>query len=87
MLTTALGVLGVVRKQRRLLWCGQTRIHLDEVEGLGNFLELEVVLRENEDQAMGVTKATDLMNSLEIQKQDLVSPAYIDLLLARDSVR
>src|SRR3972149_5605825 len=43
-LTAALGVRGVVRKTRFLYMVGQTRIHLDEVEGLGEFMELEVVL-------------------------------------------
>ena len=42
MLGQALGVLGVVRKQRLLYLVGQTRVHLDSVEGLGDFLELEV---------------------------------------------
>ena len=43
-LARALGVAGVVRKTRHLYLAGNTRIHLDEVEGLGHFLELEVVL-------------------------------------------
>jgi adenylate cyclase class IV len=45
-LTLAHGVLGRVRKARTLYLAGPTRIHLDEVEQLGDFLELEVVLTE-----------------------------------------
>ena len=37
------GVLGVVKKNREVFFVGQTRVHLDLVEGLGTFLELEVV--------------------------------------------
>ena len=38
----SLGELGRVRKQRLLFLVGQTRVHIDTVEGLGHFLELEV---------------------------------------------
>ena len=38
----AVGVKGVVRKRRMLYMVGQTRVHLDQVEGLGDFMELEV---------------------------------------------
>lgn len=41
-LTQSIGVLGVVKKTRLLYMVGQTRIHIDEVDGLGNFVELEV---------------------------------------------
>lgn len=41
-LSEAIGVLGVVKKTRQLFIVEQTRIHLDRVDGLGNFVELEV---------------------------------------------
>ncbi len=79
-LSAALPVRGVVRKRRELLLAGRTRIHLDRVEGLGDFLELEVVLAEGEDPAAGRVEAGNLMASLEIDDRDLVTGAYIDLL-------
>lgn len=41
-LTISNGILGVVKKTRRLFMIDQTRIHIDDVQGLGSFLELEV---------------------------------------------
>lgn len=41
-LSYALGVEGSVRKKRQLFMVGQTRVHIDYVEDLGNFMELEV---------------------------------------------
>ena len=37
-----IGIKGVVRKRRMLYMIGQTRVHVDQVEGLGDFMELEV---------------------------------------------
>lgn len=42
-LTQALGVSGMVKKTRHLFLVGQTRVHVDQVEGLGDFMELEVI--------------------------------------------
>jgi predicted adenylyl cyclase CyaB len=81
-LQQALGVLGCVRKQRTLYLVGQTRIHLDQVEGLGPFVELEVVLQTHQSRADGIEIARELMAELEIQESDLVEQAYVDLLLA-----
>ena len=82
-LAAALGLLGVVRKRRWLFKAGDTRIHLDEVEGLGAFVELEVVLRPGQSAQEGHEIAADLMRQLGIEPGDLVAGAYLDLL--RDS--
>lgn len=82
-LALAYGVRGVVRKTRYLFLVGQTRIHLDEVEGLGHFLELEVVLREGQSDAEGQEIAEDLMASLGVESNDLLEGAYMDLLESR----
>jgi|GEM_PF-536408 len=79
-LARALGLGGRVVKQRNLLQVGRTRVHLDRVAGLGDFMELEVVLREGESADDGVAVAHDLLRRLQIAPSQLVSGAYADLL-------
>jgi adenylate cyclase class IV len=81
-LSRAYGVIGRVRKQRTLFLAGRTRIHVDRVAGLGDFLELEVVLEETERADLGVREAETLMACLGIQPGQLVAGAYLDLLRA-----
>lgn len=84
-LACALGVKGVVRKKRTLYLVSQTRIHLDEVEGLGEFVELEVVMRPGQPASEGHQIIADLTKKLEISQEDLIHSAYIDLLLEKDN--
>lgn len=86
-LSHALGPLGRVRKQRWLLMCGRTRIHIDTVEGLGDFLELEVVLRAEETLAAGQAEAERLLAALQIPPADLQTGAYLDLLREAATMR
>jgi len=79
-LTLAYGSAGRVRKKRLLYMAGRTRIHLDAVQGLGNFVELEVVLREGESADDGVREAKALMEALSIGGSQLIEGAYVDLL-------
>jgi len=79
-LALAYGVSGRVRKQRTLYLVGRTRLHIDRVEGLGDFVELEVVLDENESVDEGTREAHDLMARLGIDASALVEGAYVDLL-------
>jgi adenylate cyclase class IV len=79
-LARAHGVLGRVRKVRQLLLAGPTRIHLDRVEGLGDFLELEVVLCDGQAEAEGAAIAERLLQRLGVPAGQLLSGAYLDLL-------
>ncbi len=60
---------------------GQTRVHCDHVEGLGDFMELEVQMRDGQTPEEGQQIAEELMKKLDVQKEDLIAGAYIDLLL------
>lgn len=79
-LTDAFGIVGRVRKRRILYLAGRTRIHLDRVEGLGDFLELEVVLSDDEPARVGEGEAQFLMECLHVAEEDLVDVAYVDLI-------
>ena len=79
-LTAALEIRGVVAKRRFLYRIGRTRVHLDDVEGLGTFMELEVVLDEDQSIDEGYAIAEKLLEDLKIGEADRVSGAYIDLL-------
>lgn len=84
-LALAYGVVGRVRKNRTLFMAGRTRIHLDRVENLGHFLELEVVLREDESPDVGVREAHELMQRLGVTPSQLIDRAYVDLLATSKS--
>lgn len=79
-LSLAYGQIGRVRKHRTLFLVGRTRIHLDRVEGLGHFLELEVVLADDEPAEVGIREAEELMQRLGIQPAQLIESAYVDFL-------
>ena len=79
-LSMALDVRGVVKKTRYLYMVGQTRIHVDDVEGLGHFMELEVVMREGQTDAEGQAIAEELMRRLGIREDALIEGAYMDLI-------
>jgi predicted adenylyl cyclase CyaB len=84
-LARALGAASVVdrvRKTRWLLLAGATRIHLDRVDGLGDFLELEVVLSAQQGEAEGEAIALSLLQRLGIAPAQLLRGAYLDLLRA-----
>ena len=81
-LERSLGVRAVVRKRRELWLIGTTRIHLDRVEGLGDFVEIEVVLAEGQTHAEAERLGARLMRDLGILPEHGVALAYVDLLEA-----
>jgi adenylate cyclase class IV len=81
-LQRACGVQGRVQKQRLLLMVGPTRIHLDRVQGLGDFMELEVVLQGGQGDAEGAAVAESLMLALGLATAPRLAGAYLDMLVA-----
>ena len=85
-LTRALGVLGVVEKTRRLYTWRHTRIHLDAVRGLGDFLELEAVAREiSLEEAR--EEAETVISRLGLDRARFLDRPYLELLLEGDAHR
>ncbi|MGX9900785.1 class IV adenylate cyclase [Arthrobacter sp. SA17] len=81
-LIDAYGEIGRVRKHRTVFRVGQTRVHLDRVDGLGDFLELEVSVDDTMDPAAAASEADSLLAALGIEESALVKGAYLDLLIA-----
>jgi predicted adenylyl cyclase CyaB len=79
-LSAAYGQAGRVCKTRTLFMAGRTRIHLDRVKGLGDYLELEVLLAEDEPAEAGVAIANGLLKELGVSPEQLVDRAYVDLI-------
>ena len=74
-----------MQKTRTLLLVGRTRVHLDRVQGLGHFLELEVVLEDDEPLEAGIAEAHDIMARLGVAPAQLIEGAYLDLLAQQQS--
>ncbi len=79
-LSAALGVRGVVRKRREVHMYHNVRIHLDDVEGLGTFVELEAVVSPEADEELSLTRLDTLCGLLGLSRGDGVAGSYADLL-------
>jgi predicted adenylyl cyclase CyaB len=79
-LSAALGVRGVVRKRREVHMYHNVRIHLDDVEGLGTFVELEAVISPEVDEHVSLTRLEALCGLLGLSRDDGIAGSYADLL-------
>jgi homotetrameric cytidine deaminase len=83
-LDAALGTLVVVDKERHLLLWHGVRIHLDTVDGLGSFVELEGVAPPDSDLSDEQRKVAHLRDALGIE--DVLTDSYSDRLLGPDAL-
>jgi len=81
-LDTGLGIQVVVRKTRHLYLLDNVRIHLDEVDRLGSFLEFEAVLDRGQEEAIGYAQLQELQREFGIAAEAIIGASYSDLLLA-----
>jgi len=83
LLGRALDFEAVVVKQREIFILGNARIHLDEVENLGSFIEFELELDNEETgnhSAESIIK--ELTRLFDIKEENIVGRSYADLLKA-----
>jgi adenylate cyclase class 2 len=79
-LSSALGIRVVVRKSRALFLLHGARIHIDEVEGLGAFLEFEVPVRDEEG---ALHEMKYLRAQFAVADESIFTTSYSDLILAK----
>ncbi len=84
MMSDVLGLKVIVEKKRELWTYGNTRIHLDEVINLGEFVELETVFRD-QSEAEAQAEHKLVKETLQISAADLIPVSYSDLLLKGNS--
>jgi adenylate cyclase, class 2 len=80
MLAAALGVIAEVRKRRILLTRDNVRLHLDRVEGLGEFGEIEAVIAPGGDPERSRTAVDELLRALGVAPEDLIEQSYFELM-------
>lgn len=81
-LARALGVKIEVRKRREIYFLGNVKIHLDELAGLGQFVEIEVIAP-NPDTPVAELEAQcrQLMAAFQIRPEDVLAVSYSDMAL------
>ena len=80
MLGDALGILAEVRKERTLMMRGNVRLHLDRVEGLGAFGEIEAVMADSDSPQAFHDEVAGILEDLSIAASDLIERSYFELL-------
>ena len=75
------GILAEVIKERELWLCKSVRIHLDDVQGLGQFMELEAVVSQAGSPQEAERQCHAVMDKLEITQDDMIASSYCDLLI------
>ncbi len=81
-LTNALGILVVVKKKREIYFIDNVKFHIDEVDGLGHFVEIEAIGNQGEHQEVDLRQqCLHYQQALNIQSTDLLEVSYSDMLL------
>ncbi len=80
LLSQMLGLQVIVEKERDIFLYENVRVHLDQVSGLGEFMELEAVMDEKfNDRGKETKKVNYLLDILDINKEHLLSQSYREL--------
>lgn len=87
MLIDTVGERGIVVKFRRVYEKGAALINVDVVEGLGDFVEIEVDAERSGSQAQALATANEISKELGISRADGVSWSYIDMVKMQEQAK
>ncbi len=71
----------IVEKKRQLFIFDNTRVHLDEVKGLGKFLELETLVLDGKRDAQ--RRYNEIVRLLSLDRYESIRKSYRDLMLEK----
>ena len=84
LLTKALGVLGIIEKQREIYFIDNVKFHIDNVKNLGTFIEIEAIDKKGTIPKEKLLDQCKFFLSLfKISEKDLIAGSYCDLLLEK----
>ena len=84
LLESSLGIMVEVKKHRKIFFLDYVKFHIDEVEGLGSFVEIEAGDLEIDRTVEELRKLCDYyMELLEVKEENLVNISYSDMLMNR----
>ncbi len=80
LLEAALGSWVTVTKRRTIYWHHNVRIHLDQVAALGDFLEFEAVLANDNERAASSELVQGLIRAFDLAEHEGIAGSYSDLI-------
>ena len=83
LLSNAYGQIGRVKKMRTLFFIERTRVHVDWVQDLGSFVEIQTEIAEGEPTSNGEMITEMLMEKLGVPLESLIHESYLDLITAQ----
>jgi len=81
-LEKSIGIKMIVRKKREIYYIGNVKFHIDEVPGLGSFVEIEAgnILADKTEKEL-LEQCKFYMKEFEIKEADLIAESYSDMLI------
>ena len=80
MLADALGIIAEVRKRRTLMMRRNVRLHLDQVDGLGDFGEIEAVLADGDPATACRDEVEEILAALDVRADQLIDKSYFEMI-------
>jgi len=78
-LISSLGIKVIIEKKREIYFIGNVKFHLDSVNNLGNFLEIEAIGSEFDNEESLSGQCNEYILQLGIKEEDMIGLSYSDM--------